>query len=284
MLIIAVLGSKDARAVAMKLTPKSGENPQYGESWVLSLHEPTAEGWGQEPQVTPHVLRFTFLVSMSGGWARWFCSFVLYSQLNNNLIRIRNWAFKSIKNPHWEFLRYSPCRWERLSAFLLSHWFPSSLQALSQLCTASGFRSGMPRAFPSFWKPGAWTLEPPASFPVAFLQNYTFPFLPSPLQPQGPWLLGQTSACACHRAAVSRLSPRLLPVLTSAPVDQAADSQCRRAALCWRGYTQELCPTCQALFLSPGTQPCHPTSLPPREIGSSFPQFHSWLSASSPQI
>ena len=70
MLIIAVLGSKDARAVAMKLTPKSGENPQYGESWVLSLHEPTAEGWGQEPQVTPHVLRFTFLVSMSGGWAR----------------------------------------------------------------------------------------------------------------------------------------------------------------------------------------------------------------------
>lgn len=69
MLITAVLGSQDARAVAMKLIPKFRENPQYGENWVLSLHEPTAEEWRQEPQGTPCVLWdqvFTFLVSTSG--------------------------------------------------------------------------------------------------------------------------------------------------------------------------------------------------------------------------
>lgn len=77
MLITAVLGSQDARAVAIKLIPKSGEYPQYRENWeltwVLFLHELTAEEWRKEPQGTPCVLWaqvFTFLVYTSGSWTR----------------------------------------------------------------------------------------------------------------------------------------------------------------------------------------------------------------------
>lgn len=137
------------------------------------------------------------------------------------------------------------------------------------LCSATAHFSNAIPPFSLLEKPRALTFKTPAFLFCGFPPEcplHKFPgAFASSIRPQ---------PVVTTEQAVGRLSSRPVPVLASAPTDQATDCQPQQAALCWHSCQWELCPNPQGQLFLPGLTSLSSHLSAQRESGSSLPQLH----------